>query len=252
MRHTALRVLIPAALLACKPADAASEPMHAAHAAVAAPNLGASYSATPPPAATLDPSRGVDVGMTLEAYLGPHQEPDEESNTPQGVPQMFRSTTPSLTRAQRDAAGHRGHGQLRFSKDLSRLYIDVKIEGVDARTVNMFHIHCGKPGILGPILIDLSLATDLKAELADGHLSVEIRNEHIVGTAEHGHGLIAAFTAGCVIPSPSLSGLKPTKVSTVAGVAQLALERELYFNLHTTSQTYFGDLRGQIHPIGPQ
>ena len=28
----------------------------------------------------------------------------------------------------------------------------------------------------------------------------------------------------------------------------LALAGEIYFNLHTTAQTYYGDLRGQIYP----
>jgi hypothetical protein len=31
-------------------------------------------------------------------------------------------------------------------------------------------------------------------------------------------------------------------------MAEIAMERELYFNLHTTGQTYFGDIRGQIYP----
>jgi hypothetical protein len=29
-------------------------------------------------------------------------------------------------------------------------------------------------------------------------------------------------------------------------MAAIAREGELYFNLHTTSQTYFGDIRGQL------
>jgi hypothetical protein len=199
----------------------------------------------------LDPARGAEVGMVFEAFLSPHQEPDEEDNTPRTTPKVFRSTAPSKSRAERETAGHRGHGQVRFSRDLSRAFIDVKVEGIDPTTVNMFHIHCGKPGILGPILVDFALATDLQKNLADGVFSVEIRNEHIVATARHGHGPIAAFTMGCAIPSPSLGSLGPTKVSTVAGMAQIALEGELYFNLHTTGQTYFGDIRGQIHAVEP-
>lgn len=201
------------------------------------------------PTTTLDPGRGKDIGMVFESYLSPHQEPDEEENTPKTTPKVFQSTTPSLSRAAREAAGHRGHGQVRFSKDLSRVFIEVNVEGIDPASVNMFHIHCGKPGILGPILVDFSLATDLKSNLADGVFTVEIKNEHIVKTVEHAHGALGAFTMGCVIPSPSLGSVKPTKVSTVAGMLQLALERELYFNLHTTGQTYFGDIRGQIHPV---
>jgi len=203
---------------------------------------------TPPLAQALAPSRGQEIGLAFEAFLSPHQEPDEEEATPATTPAAFRSTAPSLSRAKREEAGHRGHGQLRFSKDLSRAFVDVKIEGIDPTTVNLFHIHCGKPGILGPILVDFSLATDIQKNLADGVFSVEIKNEHIVKTAQHGHGPVAAFTMGCLIPSPSLGSMTPIKVSTVAGMAQIALEGELYFNLHTTGQTYFGDIRGQIQP----
>ena len=49
--------------------------------------------------------------------------------------------------------------------------------------------------------------------------------------------------------SPSLSGPIPTKVSTVAGMAAIAAEGELYFNLHTYAQTYFGDIRGQVSAV---
>jgi hypothetical protein len=109
----------------------------------------------------------------------------------------------------------------------------------------MFHIHCGPPGVLGPILVDFSLVTNLQENLADGVFSVEITNAHIVGTTASGHGLIGALTMGCVVPSPSLGGAV-TRVSTIAGMAQIAAQGELYFNLHTRSQTYFGDIRGQI------
>lgn len=213
----------------------------------ATPSVAATPSA--PASPVLDPGRGKEVGLVFEAYLSPDQEPDEEENTPKTTPKVFQSTTPSQSRAAREAAGHRAHGQVRFSKDLSRVFVEVKVEGIDPSTVNMFHIHCGKPGILGPILVDFALATDIKSNLADGVFTVELKNEHIVKTVEHAHGALGAFTMGCVIPSPSLGSLKPTKVSTVAGMLQLALERELYFNLHTTGQTYFGDIRGQIHPV---
>ena len=236
-----LVTLLSLALLACNSTHAATPP---------AGGAGSPAAATPAPPVALDPARGLEVGLVFEAFMSPHQEPDEEANTPATTPKVFRSTAPSQTRAEREAAGHRGHGVIRFSKDLSRAQVDVKIEGIRPETVNMFHIHCGKPGILGPILVDFALATDIQKNLADGVFTVEIRNEHIAGTVEHGHGLLGAFTAGCVIPSPSLGGAV-TKVSTVAGMAQLAQERELYFNLHTTAQTYFGDVRGQILVAAP-
>lgn len=213
------------------------------------PGGGGGTTASSPQAPELDPGRGQDIGMEFEAFLSPHQEPGEESDTPPGTPKAFRSTTPSKTRAEREAAGHRGHGKVRFSNDLSRAYIDVKIAGIAPETINMFHIHCGKPGILGPILVDLGLSTDIQKHIASGVLSVVVTNKDIVKTANHGHGLVAAFTAGCVMPDPSLGGIKPTKVSTVSGMAHIAAQGELYFNLHTTGQTFYGDIRGQIVPL---
>lgn len=230
--------------------SALAERPAATPAVAAAPAAKPAAGSTTPATPTLEPGRGQDIGQVFEAYMSPHQEGDEEENTPGTTPKMFRSTTPSQSRAAREAAGHRGHGMIRFSKDFSRAFIDVKIEGVNASTINMFHIHCGKPGILGPILLDFSLTTDLQANLADGMMSIEVRNEHLVKTAQQGHGVVGVFTAGCIIPSPSLGSVKPVKVSTLAGMAQLAQQGELYFNLHTTSQTYFGDLRGQIHRAG--
>ena len=207
--------------------------------------------AAPTSAVLLEPAKGKDIGLVYEAFLSPLQEPDEEENTPKTVPAAFQSTAPSLSRAQREASGHRGHGQVRFTRDLSRAYVDVKIEGIRVQDINMFHIHCGKPGILGPILVDFSQATNLQESLADGVLTVEITNELLVKSAGHVHDPVSALTGGCIIPSLSLRDVLPSKVSTVAGMATIAREGELYFNLHTKGQTYFGDIRGQLAPVEP-
>ena len=190
----------------------------------------------------LNPEEGEEIGWAFEAFLSPHQEPGEEENTPAFTPDVFKSTTPSLSRDERVANGHRGHGIIRFTKDLSKAYVDVVIEGTDIETINMFHIHCGRPGLLGPILIDFSLITNIQDNFSDGIFSVELTNEAIVETKNHGEGLVASFTGGCPVPSPI-----PTKVSTIAGMFDIAQQGELYFNLHTTGQTFFGDMRGQIH-----
>jgi CHRD domain len=201
-----------------------------------------------PPATGLDPRRGEEIGPTFESFMSPWQQEAEESSTPATTPAEFRSTAPSLTRAQREAAGHRGVGQIRFRNDLSRAFVDVKIEGIDPSTINMFHIHCGKPGILGPILVDFALATDLQKSFSKGVLSVEVTDDLIVKTIGHSHSLTDAFLMGCFIPEVSPGSAKPPKVTTVSGMLTLARAGEIYFNLHTTGQTYYGDLRGQIYP----
>lgn len=190
----------------------------------------------------LDPAKRAELGMTYQAWLSPHQEGGEEEDTPGFIPSQFKSTEPSVPRAERPS---RGHGTLTFTRDFSRAYVDILIEGVDPAGINMFHIHCGKPGQLGPIIIDLGMGVDLTEAFSDGRLSAEITNTDIEMVVEHGHGLVGAFTAGC----PITTALPTDKVKTIAGMATIAAEGELYFNLHTTAQTYFGDIRGQLHPV---
>jgi hypothetical protein len=234
-------------LWACTPGD---QPKSAEAAPASTTQMATAATSSSAPAAQLDASRGKEIGMVYESYLSPWQEGDEEQNTPKSTPSQFRSTGASLTRAQRDSAGHRAHGQLRFTRDLSRAYVDVQVQGVDLAAVNMFHIHCGRPGILGPIVVDFSQGTNIKQNIADGTFSVELTDADLVKTSQSAQGLVGEFTMGCVIPSPSLGSQAPVKYSTIAGLARLARDGELYFNLHTTGQTYYGDIRGQLQPAG--
>lgn len=193
-------------------------------------------------APTLDPAKGSEIGERYQAWLSPHQEGGEERDTPGVVPKVFRSTTTSVDRDKRPS---RGHGMVRFSKDLSRAYVDIRIEGVDPKTITMFHIHCGKPGMLGPILVDFGHKNDLKAAFANNTFSTQVRNEDITAVTAHAHGLIGFATAGC----PIVAANPGDRVKTVAGMAAIAREGDLYFNLHTSGQSYFGDIRGQLERV---
>jgi hypothetical protein len=189
----------------------------------------------------LKPSGGSEIGSVFEAYLSPQQEPGEEEETPALIPSEFRSSTPSTPRKQRKS---RGHGILRFSKDLSKVFVEIQIENVRPEDVNLFHIHCGKPDQLGPILVDFGMTTPAQKLFKNGVFRMVVTNDEIVNTARAGHGLVGVFTAGC----PIIPGMMD-KVKTVAGMEWIARQSELYFNLHTKAQTYFGEMRGQIHPL---
>jgi hypothetical protein len=201
----------------------------------------------------LNPSRNQEIGLTYEAFLSPHQEGGEESDVPPQASSHFLSTEPSQTRDEREAEGHRGHALVRFNKDLSRAYVDVKLEGVNTSAsseIVMFHLHCGRPGVLGPIIIDFSLAADASVtQTTDGSIlySVEVSNKDITDNiALSSNDTTSAFSRGCLIPSLTLDSLKTT---TIAGMAYIAEEGDLYFNVHTKGQTYYGDMRGQLYPI---
>lgn len=187
----------------------------------------------------LDPDQGSETGAVFQAFLSPHQEGGEESDTPSITPAQFRSTAPSVPRNERPS---RGHGVIEFTKDLSKAYVYLAVKGVKLEDINMLHLHCGRPGQLGPILVDFSLIGDVKEMLASGTMMVEVTNELIVATAEHGMGIVGAFTAGC----PIVQTIPNDRVKTVAGMEVIARQGELYFNLHTKGQTYFGDIRGQL------
>lgn len=221
-------------------AETTTEALHASHMPATAEGDRAELTAAGP--IELDPSRGSEIGAVYEAFLSPHQEGGEEAETPALIPSVFKSTAPSVNRNDRMS---RGHGVLSFTKDLSKAYVYVAIEGVDIEEIVMFHIHCGRPGQLGPILVDFALMGDLQEYWADNVLALEVTNADIVATTEQGEGVVGAFTAGC----PIVAAAPLDKVKTVAGMETIAREGELYFNLHTKGQTFFGDIRGQLQRV---
>lgn len=239
-KHTTLLLLITAGLLAACTKQETAAPAQGHHALVTA-TAAAETLQNAPSAPALDPGKGQEIGFVYEAWLSPQQEPNEERNTPSMVPKELRSTAPSLDRNERKS---RGHGVIRFARDLSKVYVDVGVEGVNAADVVMFHIHAGKPDQLGPILVDFAHMTDIPKNLADGLFSIVVTNQDIEKTATSGHGLIGALTAGV----PIIPG-QPDKVKTVAGMEHIARRGELYFNLHTKGQTFYGDIRGQLLPV---
>lgn len=187
----------------------------------------------------LNPAHGKEIGTVYEAYLSPEQEAGEEEDTPDIVPDVFKSTAPSTPRELRTSLGH---GVLTFTKDYSTAYAHVALENINPEDITMFHIHCGRPAQLGPIIVDFNLMGEPTRYFEDGVLSMEIRNEHLEAVIDNGEGLIGLRTAGC----PVVLANPLDRVRTLAGMQVIAEEGELYFNLHTKGQNYFGDIRGQL------
>jgi hypothetical protein len=192
------------------------------------------------PAAADDPALGATTFTVYEAWLSPAQEPGEESETPPPLKKSLGATAPSIPRDQRKS---RGHGRIRFARDLSKAYVDVQITGVNAADILMFHIHCGPPSSLGPIVVDLGASTNLQNTLASGKLSVEITNKDIVFVKQLPRGLKFHLPESC----PVEIGM-PVQVKTLSGLEYLAKKGVLYFNLHTKAHTFYGEMRGQIYP----
>lgn len=189
----------------------------------------------------LDPLAGGEIGLVYQAWLSPQQEAEEESDVPPGSPEQFLSTEPSVEREERPS---RGHGTLAFNREMSRAYVHLRLANIDPDDIVLAHLHCGRPGQLGPIIVDFAATGDLSEYFADDVLSYEITNDDIAA-ATHGHGLVGAGTAGC----PIIRAIPGDRHRTIAGMATVASHGELYFNIHTAQQTFFGDVRGQLIPV---
>ncbi len=189
----------------------------------------------------LDPLAGSEIGLVYQAWLSPQQEAEEESDVPAGAPEVFLSTAPSQDRELRPS---RAHGTVAFNREFSRAYVHLEIANIDPNDIVLAHIHCGRPGQLGPIMVDFGATGDLGQYFADNVLSYEITNEDI-WAATQGHGIVGAGTAGC----PIFKAIPSDRHRTVAGMATVAAEGELYFNIHTRQQTFYGDVRGQLQPV---
>ncbi len=191
----------------------------------------------------LDPARGGEIGEVYESWLSPQQEGEEESEVPAMAPEVFLSTKgPSLDREDRPS---RGHGILAFNREYSRAYVELAISDINPEDIVMAHIHCGKPGMLGPILVDFGKTGEISDYFSDGVLSYEITNRDLEMVIDDGSGLVGAFAHGC----PIILARPGDRVRTIAGMATIAAEGELYFNIHTAQQTFYGDIRGQLKRI---
>lgn len=192
------------------------------------------------PAHAKDPALGATTFTVYEAYLSPAQEPGEESETPKLLEKSLGATAPSTPREQRKS---RGYGQIRFAKDLSKAYVDVEIQGVNPADIIMFHIHCGPPGVLGPIIVDFGESEAPSKKLANGKFSLELTNKNVNFIKDMPKGLKPSLPESC----PAELGFL-TQTKTLAGLEYLAKKGVLYFNLHTKAHTYYGEMRGQIYP----
>lgn len=74
--------------------------------------------------------------------------------------------------------------------------------------------------------------------------------------------LVVALLGGCDSPVPAATASPPvteatatpanpatTPVTTTPVAMNVPTQASAALDLHTTGQTYFGDLRGQVHPV---
>lgn len=167
-----------------------------------------------------------------EAYLHPAQEPDTKLTT-----------------------SARGYGRLKFPVNLSSGSVEVQLSGIDPAKVTAFHIHCGTPGVLGPIIVNFGQYGDFQKTIANDHFSANVTNDKLTFVKQPPippNLFSGKFTLPLPEGCPSDINFPVQQVNTVAGLDALARKGALYFNLHTVGHEFFGELRGQIYPVAPK
>jgi hypothetical protein len=188
----------------------------------------------------IDTEAGVDVEQRIRAPEHPEERREQMRWQPHGHHQPERARR---LLAPREARKSRGYGQIRFAKDLSKAYVDVEIQGGNAGDILMFHIHCGPPGVLGPIIVDFGESESPAKKLANGKMTLELTNKNVLFVKDMPKGLKPSLPESC----PADLGFLP-QTQTIAGLEYLARKGVLYFNPHTKGHTYYGEMRGQVYP----
>jgi len=166
-----------------------------------------------------------------EAYLHPAQESDP--------------TLQSKAKA---------YGRVSFPKNLSSGKVDFQMVGIDPANMTAFHIHCGPPGVLGPIIVNFEQFGEFKKTIVDGRLSASLVNKGLTFVKQPppppslSGGFKLPLPEGC----PSDINFPVQQVNTIAGLEALARKGALYFNVHTKGHEFYGELRGQIYPVVKQ
>lgn len=191
-----------------------------------------------------------DVGFVYQAFPSPQQQSGEEEDTPPLTPPQFLSTEPSVPREDRISSAH---AVLEFTNDLSRAYLHVEIANINPEDIVMVHLHCGVPGHLGPIMVDFGMMGNVQDYFADSRLTVEITNADLERVVDSGSGLVGGFTAGCPVETEGLTDqilvVPSSSIVTIAGMERIARQNQLYLNIHTAGQTFFGDTRGMFYLV---
>jgi len=115
--------------------------------------------------------------------------------------------------------------RVEFARDLSAFNFVLNVR--NGRAVTQAHLHCGRPGENGPIIVFLS-APNENGQDVDGQLARGTRaNEHIEASAAECEALIGQ------------------PVRNIASLALAAYKGLIYANVHTVNNPA-GEIRGQL------
>jgi hypothetical protein len=181
---------------------------------------------------------GVAVVVALVAVCGSTATADAKGTQYQAFASPQQESGPA------SGSTTRGQATITFDPYLTTAKVEFRLANLDPADISAFHIHCGVPGQLGPIIVDFGQFGTFTEIFKDGRMRVTLRNDNLTVATWPPTG---SLPEGC-----ATSVFGPGQSNTIAGLEALSRAGLLYFNLHTGSgmdDTYFfGLIRGQIYP----
>jgi hypothetical protein len=186
---------------------------------------GVSLSTRPFGSAAAQPAATPSVGPPTNyvAYPSPQQEPGPPST----------STAKAIATIQ-------------FDPYLTQAQINFYLTNLDPADIAAFHLHCGLPGQLGPIVINFNQFGAFTTSFVNDVFSVTVTDADVRE---------ANWPPNRMGPPPACdkNAIGPAPATTIAGIDALARIGQLYFNVHTGSKRdatfVFGLIRGQVYPV---
>lgn len=168
--------------------------------------------------------------------------------TPTAGPPTSYIGYPSSAQEPNNAAGTTASaiGIIQFDPYLTQAQITFYLTGLDPSQITAFHLHCGLPSQLGPLVVNFNIFGDFTQTFNNGVFAVTLNDGDIEEQVWpiNKNKLPKACLANSIGPAPT---------TTIAGLDALAREGQLYFNVHTGSgkdPTFvYGLIRGQIYPV---
>jgi hypothetical protein len=137
-------------------------------------------------------------------------------------------------------------GTISFDPYLTQAQINFYLTGLDPAEITAFHLHCGLPGQLGPIVINFNQFGAFNTSFVDGVFSVTVTDADV-------REANWPPTKTGIPPACEKNAIGPAPATTLAGIDALARVGQLYFNVHTgkgKDRTFvFGLIRGQVYPV---
>lgn len=179
------------------------------------------------PAAAQQPTAAPST--SYQAFPSPQQEPGPSSG----------ETTTAI-------------GLLEFDPYLTQVQVTFYLKNLNPSQIAAFHLHCGLPGQLGPIVVNFNIFGSFTQTFSQVDSNTYLFSQTVTDADVDE----ANWPPSSLRPPPACAAnnIGPAPATNIAGIEALARIGQLYFNVHVGNSIrqptyFFGLIRGQVYSV---